>query len=113
MFQEGIWSSRKLLRKSRTAKIEVEVHARPTPLASMSRDSLRMAFAQQLSGRVDDRFAPVSSSKGKAMRFAITGCDRYLGIFEAFVRAGWRPLRLFTSHVTSELDNQRRVTAFA
>jgi methionyl-tRNA formyltransferase len=50
---------------------------------------------------------------GNAMRFAITGCDRYLAIFEAFVRAGWRPLRLFTSHATSEHDNQRRVVALA
>jgi methionyl-tRNA formyltransferase len=47
------------------------------------------------------------------MRFAITGCDRYFGVFEAFVRAGWRPLRLFTSAATSELDNQHRVIAFA
>ena len=47
------------------------------------------------------------------MRFAITGCDRYFGVFEALVHAGWRPLRLFTSAVTSELDNQQRVIAFA
>ena len=30
------------------------------------------------------------------MRFAITGADRYLGVFEAFVRAGWQPVKLFT-----------------
>jgi methionyl-tRNA formyltransferase len=47
------------------------------------------------------------------MRFAITGCDRYFGVFEALVRAGWRPLKLFTSAVTSELDNQHRMIAFA
>lgn len=30
------------------------------------------------------------------MRFAITGGDRCIGIFEALVDAGWEPLRLFT-----------------
>lgn len=29
------------------------------------------------------------------MRFAITASDRYLGVFDAFLRAGWTPLRLF------------------
>ncbi|HEX8988759.1 MAG TPA: formyltransferase family protein [Rhodocyclaceae bacterium] len=31
------------------------------------------------------------------MRFAILAADRYLGVFEAFVDAGWQPLKLFTS----------------
>jgi methionyl-tRNA formyltransferase len=30
------------------------------------------------------------------MRFAITGIDRYLGIFESLIRAGWDPVKLFT-----------------
>jgi methionyl-tRNA formyltransferase len=30
------------------------------------------------------------------MRFAITGTDKYLGVFEAFIRAGWQPVKLFT-----------------
>ncbi len=30
------------------------------------------------------------------MRFAITGIDRYLGVFEALLRAGWQPVKLFT-----------------
>ena len=30
------------------------------------------------------------------MRFAITGVDRYLGVFEAFVHAGWQLVKLFT-----------------
>jgi len=30
------------------------------------------------------------------MRFAITCSDRYLAVFEAFVAAGWEPIRLFT-----------------
>jgi methionyl-tRNA formyltransferase len=30
------------------------------------------------------------------MRFAITATDRYLGVFDAFLAAGWEPIRLFT-----------------
>src|SRR6202050_2340456 len=47
------------------------------------------------------------------MRFAIAAIDRYLGVFEAFVEAGWRPLRLFTVPLKSELANQQAVIAFA
>jgi len=31
------------------------------------------------------------------MRFAITVSDRYLGVFDALLKAGWEPIRLFTS----------------
>jgi methionyl-tRNA formyltransferase len=30
------------------------------------------------------------------MRFAIAGADKFDGVFDAFVSAGWRPLKLFT-----------------
>lgn len=31
------------------------------------------------------------------MRFAIAASDQYLGVFEAFVQAGWQPLKLFVA----------------
>ena len=36
------------------------------------------------------------------MRFAITATDRYLGVFDAFIEAGWEPVKLFTA----PLDNR-------
>ena len=47
------------------------------------------------------------------MQFAITAIDRYLGVFEAFVGAGWKPLKLFTVRTKSDMDNQRAVIALA
>jgi len=47
------------------------------------------------------------------MRFAITANDRYLGIFEAFLKAGWKPLKLFTVPPTSMLGNQKAVIELA
>jgi methionyl-tRNA formyltransferase len=47
------------------------------------------------------------------MKFAITAVDRYLGVFEAFVAAGWTPLKLFTTPANSELSNQRAVVDYA
>src|SRR5579863_3833915 len=47
------------------------------------------------------------------MQFAITAVDRYLGVFEAFVDAGWTPLKLFTVPLKSSLANQQAVIAFA
>ena len=47
------------------------------------------------------------------MRFAIAAVDRYLGVFESFVRAGWKPLRLFTMPVANRLENHRAVAALA
>jgi methionyl-tRNA formyltransferase len=48
------------------------------------------------------------------MRFAIVTGDRYLGIFEAFVYAGWNPIKLFTSHqMESDLSNQKAVLNYA
>ena len=47
------------------------------------------------------------------MKFAITAIDRYLGVFEAFLAAGWEPVKLFTVEARSELDSQRAVVALA
>jgi methionyl-tRNA formyltransferase len=47
------------------------------------------------------------------MRFAIAAVDRYLGVFEAFVHAGWQPLKLFTVPMRGELGSQRAVIAYA
>ena len=47
------------------------------------------------------------------MQFAITAVDRYLGVFEAFVDAGWTPLKLFTVPLKAGLANQQAVIAFA
>jgi methionyl-tRNA formyltransferase len=46
-------------------------------------------------------------------RFAIACVDRYLGVFEAFVRNGWEPVKLFTVPARSELGNQQAAIAFA
>ena len=47
------------------------------------------------------------------MRFAIATVDRYLGVFEGFVNAGWEPLRLFTLPVANRLDGHAAVSALA
>jgi methionyl-tRNA formyltransferase len=47
------------------------------------------------------------------MKFAITAIDRYCGVLEAFLAAGWEPVKLFTVEARSELDSQRAVIALA
>jgi len=47
------------------------------------------------------------------MRFAITGCDRYLNVFEEFLRAGWEPVKLFTCPATNLLSANTRMTKMA
>jgi hypothetical protein len=47
------------------------------------------------------------------MRFAITASDRYLGVFEAFVNAGWEPIKLFTVPDADDIENHVAVSAFA
>ena len=47
------------------------------------------------------------------MRFAITATDEFLGVFEAFVRAGWQPLKLFSGTAPGEADLQHSAIAFA
>jgi methionyl-tRNA formyltransferase len=47
------------------------------------------------------------------MRFAITAIDRYLGVFEELVKAGWEPVRLFTVPMRSFIDSHHAVIAYA
>jgi methionyl-tRNA formyltransferase len=47
------------------------------------------------------------------MKFAITAVDRYLGVFDTFVAAGWTPLKLFTTPRICQLSNQQAVIAYA
>lgn len=47
------------------------------------------------------------------MRFAIAANDRYLGVFESFLRAGWQPVKLFTVPARSEFANNQMAIAFA
>ena len=47
------------------------------------------------------------------MRFAITCIDRYLGVFESFLNAGWEPVRLFTVPLDNRLDHNKAVIARA
>lgn len=47
------------------------------------------------------------------MRFAMVGVDRYLGVYQAFVKAGWTLAKLFTIPKTSESGNQERLIAEA
>jgi len=48
------------------------------------------------------------------MRFAIAAAsDRYLGVFESFVQAGWKPVKLFTVGAEDKFDEQRSVIACA
>jgi methionyl-tRNA formyltransferase len=41
------------------------------------------------------------------MRFAITLTDRYLGIFDAFLNAGWEPVKLFTAPVDNRMYHNK------
>ena len=47
------------------------------------------------------------------MRFAITGCDRYLTIFQEFLRAGWTPVKLFSAPPINDFSTNRRMTQLA
>lgn len=47
------------------------------------------------------------------MRFAITAVDRYLGVFEAFIAAGWTPVKLFTAPLDNRTEHNQRVIALA
>jgi methionyl-tRNA formyltransferase len=47
------------------------------------------------------------------MRFAITGCDRYVNVFEEFLKAGWEPVKLFSVPATNLLDANSRITTLA
>jgi methionyl-tRNA formyltransferase len=47
------------------------------------------------------------------MRFAIATLDPYIGVFEAFLAAGWEPVRLFTVAPKNPLDSNDMVLALA
>lgn len=47
------------------------------------------------------------------MNFAITATDRFLGVFDTLVCAGWKPLKLFTVPLTHPLSNQQAVIGYA
>jgi methionyl-tRNA formyltransferase len=48
------------------------------------------------------------------MRFAIAAAsDRYLGVFESFVNAGWKPVKLFTAGGADKFDEQAGVISCA
>ena len=47
------------------------------------------------------------------MRFAIVTIDRYAEIFDAFVDAGWTPIKLFTSPSNDEFGDNRHMIADA
>ena len=47
------------------------------------------------------------------MRFAITGCDNSLGVFEAFLAAGWEPVKLFTFSTQGSLESNQKIIELA
>ena len=47
------------------------------------------------------------------MRFAITGCDNSLGVFESFLQAGWEPVKLFTFSTEDSLESNRQIIDLA
>lgn len=47
------------------------------------------------------------------MRFAITGVDRSFSIFEAFLQAGWEPLKVFTAPVDDYHDHHIKLVTRA
>ena len=47
------------------------------------------------------------------MRFAIATIDPYIGVFEAFLAAGWKPYKLFTVPIRNPMDSHDKVLALA
>lgn len=47
------------------------------------------------------------------MRFAMACIDRYRGVFEAFSRAGWEPVKLFSMPLDNRLEFNQEVIAYA
>ena len=47
------------------------------------------------------------------MRFAITGCDSSLGVFNRFISAGWEPVKLFTFTTIGSLESNHKVIELA
>lgn len=70
----------------------------------------------------DPVFPAVLSATGQAphfdemetlMRFAITASDRYLGVFESLVGAGWQPAKLFATVVDGDIHHNKAVIEYA
>ena len=51
------------------------------------------------------------SKPHRPQRFAITAADRYLDVFNAFVNAGWEPIKLFTVPTNGYLGDNKAVIA--
>lgn len=47
------------------------------------------------------------------MRFAITGCDSSLGVFECFIKAGWEPVKLFSFSTQGSLEGNGKIIDLA
>src|ERR1700677_239792 len=47
------------------------------------------------------------------MRFAITATDRYIGVFQALIDRGWRPLKVYTTPVDGRLHHNTAVIELA
>ncbi|HTD03627.1 formyltransferase family protein [Undibacterium sp.] len=47
------------------------------------------------------------------MRFAIAAADRYIGVFQAFVDAGWDPVKLFTVPLDNVVNHNQAVIQYA
>jgi len=47
------------------------------------------------------------------MRFALTGGDRTLGVFEALVQAGWQPVKLFSTPPANQVESNSAIVAYA
>jgi len=47
------------------------------------------------------------------MRFALCAADRHRGVIEAFIRAGWAPVKLFSTPTDERLDYNRTLVARA
>ncbi len=58
----------------------------------------------------DDRLI---NPAGNDVRFAITAVDRYLGVFEAFIAAGWQPVKLFTAPLDNRREHNQAVLTLA
>ncbi len=54
-----------------------------------------------------------SQNQSRPKRFAITASDRYLEVFNAFVSAGWEPIKLFTLPTSGFLNDNKAVIARA
>jgi methionyl-tRNA formyltransferase len=47
------------------------------------------------------------------MRFAFAGCDRNIGVFDAFIAAGWEPIEIFSLPYSEPLGNNRALLSIA